>query len=144
MMGIESKKISEFMDITKLNLYQMMRANLTYLGERQDVLAQNIANANTPGYVPQDLKPLNFQSVLATVTTGVKVSTTNSKHMTGSQQDGVYERVSNYRSEMKPSGNKVILEDQIMQASKNSVEYQKTTNVYRKMIEMFKTAIGNV
>lgn len=132
------------MDITKLNLYQMMRANLTYLGERQDVLSQNIANANTPGYVPKDLKPLDFKNLLSSMGGNVRVATTNSGHMTGSQQDGIFSRRENSRSEMKPSGNSVVLEEQLMMASKNSVEYQKTTNVYRKMIEMFKTAIGNV
>jgi flagellar basal-body rod protein FlgB len=132
------------MDITKLNLYQMMRANLTYLGERQDVLSQNIANANTPGYVPKDLKPLDFQNLMSSMNTTVQVATTNSKHMHGTKENSSFGRINSSRMEMKPSGNKVVLEDQIMQASKNSAEYQKTTNIYRKMIEMIKTSIGNV
>ena len=38
----------------------MLRERMTWLNQRQDVLSQNVANADTPGYVARDLKPLDF------------------------------------------------------------------------------------
>ncbi len=40
----------------KLDLFQAIAKRMSWLGQRQNVLSQNVANADTPNYVPQDLK----------------------------------------------------------------------------------------
>ena len=45
-------------------LLSMLRTRMTWLHQRQDVLSQNVANADTPGYVARDLKPLDFKDML--------------------------------------------------------------------------------
>jgi len=45
--------------------------------------------------------------------------------------------------ETSPTGNKVVLEEQVLELTKTGMEYQETTNIYRKMLEMIKTSIGN-
>lgn len=52
------------MDLGKLPLITMMTARMAWLGQRQQVLAQNIANAGTPGYTPLDVKPLDFHGLV--------------------------------------------------------------------------------
>ncbi len=121
-----------------------MRTNLSYLGERQDVLSQNIANANTPGYQGKDLKPMDFSNILNSVSNNVQVHKTNVNHIAGTKNAYDFSVTGDRRPfEVSPTKNAVNLEDQMMKASKNSMEYQQTTNVYRKMLEMLKTAIGN-
>ena len=48
------------MDLKKLPLFDLLARRMSWLAQRQEVLAQNIANANTPDYAPQDLKPMSF------------------------------------------------------------------------------------
>ena len=41
---------------------------MSYLSQRQEVIASNIANADTPGYQTRDVEmPANFSSVMQTV-----------------------------------------------------------------------------
>ena len=49
--------------ITGIDLLSLTGARMRYLSERQNVLAQNIANAETPGWVARDLRP--FADVMA-------------------------------------------------------------------------------
>ncbi|MHA1152522.1 MAG: flagellar basal body protein, partial [Alphaproteobacteria bacterium] len=37
---------------------------MEWLSQRQKVLADNIANADTPNYQPRDLNPSEFQRIL--------------------------------------------------------------------------------
>ena len=45
-------------------LFGMLKSRLGYLADRQKVVAQNVANASTPGYAPRDLKAYSFQASL--------------------------------------------------------------------------------
>ena len=135
------------MDISKLKLFELMQTNLTYLGERHDVLSQNVANASVPGYVPKDVEKPDFEKMLnSAYSSESTLAVTNAKHIGGisatASGGSIVENDKPF--EVKPSGNGVVLEDQVMELSKNSMEYQKTTNIYRRMMEMLKTAIGNV
>ncbi len=49
------------MDLNKVSLFGMMKQRLAWLGQRQEVLAQNIANADTPGY---RRKLISFESAM--------------------------------------------------------------------------------
>lgn len=121
-----------------------MQSNLNYLNARQDVIAQNIANANTPNYDAKTLKKPDFSSFLSS-TSSSGLAVTNNKHISGTNlAANKFGRITEFdSSEASPTRNKVVLEDQIMELSKTSMEYQETTNIYRKMMDMLKTAIGS-
>ena len=48
------------MDLGDIPLFAMLRGRLGYLSQRQQVIAQNVANADTPGFTPTDLKPFTI------------------------------------------------------------------------------------
>ncbi len=48
------------MPVTQAPLFKLMSARLAWLGEREVVLGQNLANADTPDYRPRDLRPADF------------------------------------------------------------------------------------
>ena len=131
------------MDLTKIKLFDLMQSNLNYLSSRQTVLAQNIGNANTPGYEAKDVKKPDFAKLLSgTHSSGL--ATTNPAHISGTGFAGGKKVIDSKSFEVSPTGNKVVLEDETMKMSQTGMEYQETTNLYRKMMEMLKTAIGNV
>ena len=123
-----------------------MQTNLNYLSTRQDVLAQNVANANTPGYSAKDVQPLDFKKVFRSVDRSVVLNATNPSHLSPQVKAGAHgvSEISNTEAfEISPTGNKVVLEQEVLKVARNSAEYQKTTNLYRKMFEMLKSAIGD-
>ena len=49
------------MDLTDVPILSMLKGRMGYLTERQRVIAENVANADTPGYMARDLKPSDIQ-----------------------------------------------------------------------------------
>ena len=126
-------------------LFQMASQRLDWLGERQTVLSQNIANADTPGYRSRDLAPQEFQRQLDAVR-HIGIAQTNPDHITGTlskPNNRIEEQRTRDTYEINPTGNAVILEEQIMRVTETNMNYQLTTNLYQKNMMMFRTAIGH-
>lgn len=129
------------MDFTKLPLFSAMTKRMAWLGQRQQVLAQNIANADTPGYGAQDLKEPQFGELLRSAGGRLTMAATATGHLGGANPaKPVVERSAD--TERKTTGNTVVLEDQMMKISKTAMDFQLTTNLYRKHLGMIKTALG--
>ena len=52
------------MDLFNIPLFQRLTERMGWLGAREKVIAENIANADTPGYQPKDVVPLDFEQHL--------------------------------------------------------------------------------
>ena len=52
------------MDLPDIPLLSMLRQRMSWLNQRQDTLSQNVANADTPGFLAHDLKPVDFTDEL--------------------------------------------------------------------------------
>jgi len=134
------------MDIQNIALFQAMGAKMNYLSTRQGVLAQNIANADTPDYRPRDLTKVDFGAVLKDVTGSKKVhmEKTSAGHiMPGGDIDSPDSRKARMTYEVAPAGNAVIIEEQMVEASKTTMDYNLITNLMRKNVGMIRTALGN-
>jgi flagellar basal-body rod protein FlgB len=133
------------MSISDLQVVRAFREKLKFHGQRQQVLADNVANATTPGYVGSDLKaPDFFRMAAARRDTPVAGPVrTDPQHLPGlvSNRSAFRERtVDGY--EITPDGNGVVLEEQMMKLSQNQMDYQVATSLYQRSIAMLKTAIG--
>ena len=129
------------MALTDSGLLRLMTEKMAYLGQRQAVLAQNVANANTPGFKAKDLAPFSFNDALKEASAGMRV--TDPRHIVPASMAGVNATTKKAHSfETVPSGNSVELEQQMMQVSETAVDYQAVTSVYHKIMGLFKTAIG--
>ena len=71
------------MDFSKLSLFSAMTRRMAWLGQRQEVLAQNIANADTPGYAAQDLKEPTFRALLSGTNSRLAMAATAPGHIGG-------------------------------------------------------------
>ncbi|WP_417624070.1 flagellar basal body rod protein FlgB [Paremcibacter congregatus] len=134
------------MDLKSLSLFSSLSQKMNWLTERQKVLAQNVANANTPGYVPKDLKKISFKAQVdqSSAAGGLRMSTTNSRHMSGAGAGNAYE-INIQEASVKmasPDGNAVNVEDELIKMSDTQMEYATATNLYRKHVSMLRTAIG--
>ena len=131
------------MDFNKIPLFSAMSRRMTWLGQRQELLAQNIANADTPGYTAQDLKPQNFSDVFKSSSGApLQMASTSGGHIGGVKDNGKGRTEKAPDPEKPLSGNAVTLEDQMMKTSQTAMDFQLTTNLYKKHISMIKTALG--
>ena len=134
------------MELAALNVFQALARRLNWLGQRQEVLAQNIANADTPDFVPRDLRQGSFERSFAGHLAEVKLAATHPRHVAGSASQAPQARFGSEdqreRYETAPSGNAVVLEEQLATVAETQMEYQTMTNLYRKHLEMMRTALG--
>ncbi len=127
----------------KLNIFAVLSKRMDWLSQRQTVLADNIANADTPNFRPRDLNPGEFQRILRTQSPDLKPRATNAAHLQGTVSSGGPARVERQGKawETSPSGNAVVLEEQLIKVSKTQSDYLMMINLYRKHMDMFRTAL---
>ncbi len=123
-------------------ILSLMSQKMSYLGQKQAVLAQNVANANTPAYKAKELMPFaSFADTLKSASSGMAV--TNDRHITPASMAGVNAATKTMKSfEVLPTGNSVDLEQQMMEVSKTTVEFQADASIYQKFMGLLKLAIG--
>lgn len=127
------------MTITELPLFAMLRTRMHWHQERQRVLAENVANADTPKYRPHDLAPLRFDRLRSPVV----LERTASGHLTAAGAASARfeaSRLGGY--ELRPSGNAVNLQDEMIKVAANQMDYQAATTLYSRSLGLIKTALG--
>lgn len=128
----------------QIPLLSMLTQKMSWLSARQSVLAQNVANADTPGYQAKDVTPVDFQKMLEGSNSGSSMSTTNRLHIASHPMGdaGDFETVDAGGEEGSLTGNAVSLEQEIMKLSDTQIQYQAATNLYAKAVNMFHIALG--
>jgi len=145
------------MPTSDLSLFQAMKTKMDWLEQRQKVIAQNIANADTPNYRPKDLAPLKFKDVLKNSTSdssmgvyrdnNARIAKTNTEHLsldageTGRSRQ-MKTRKDRQTYEVAPAGNSVVIEEQLIKANEVAADHRLMTNLYQKQISMMRTALG--
>jgi flagellar basal-body rod protein FlgB len=116
------------------DVFALAEKRLAWIGQRQSILAQNIANANTPGYAARDIKP--FSEVLA-----AQADRADSTSFTPVSSDAAssFDPTASGRS---LDGNGVALDEQLEKVAETDTAHQLATNLYKKYVSLFKTAIG--
>lgn len=131
------------MDLGKMSLFAVLKKRMDYIGNRQEVLAENIANADTPKYVAKDLKPFDFKDLMRRQAMHVKPVGTNPQHIgTGPARLRDYAENEPKPYESTINGNEVVLEEQMTKMSESQIDHELTTEVYKKNMKLFRIALG--
>jgi flagellar basal-body rod protein FlgB len=132
------------MDLNKITVFAMAKKRLDWLTQRQEVLAQNIANADTPNYKANDLEKFEFKRLIRRESAQLNMVSTHATH-----EGGRRKRIRDFTEhkerkpyETTPSGNSVVLEEQMGKVNKTQSSHKLTTKLYTKQMEMIKTALG--
>jgi flagellar basal-body rod protein FlgB len=125
-------------------LFDLISARSTWLGQRQAVLGQNVAHADTPGYLPRDLPPLGFEGLIrGGGRSRLEPMLTAANHLAAEPAAvGAYRDRVDEDAAVKPSGNGVDLPDQMRKMATTELDHQLTTSLYRRYVGMLRTAIG--
>jgi flagellar basal-body rod protein FlgB len=124
----------------KLNLINMAKQRLDWVARRQEVLADNVANANTPKFIPSDLKP--FKAQLDETLLPVQPVVTNARHMTTEIKDPRVVVETKKTFESSPDGNAVVLDEQLAKVAEARTAYDLAAALMQKQFKFIKTALG--
>ncbi len=127
------------MDLSKIPLLTGLAARLDFLAARTTVIAQNIANADTPNYAAQDVKAPNFKAMAAAAS---EMRVTDPRHMAARSAMGAqgYDVQQAPDGEASLNGNQVSIETQAMKLSETRQEYALAASIYRKGLSMLRLA----
>jgi flagellar basal-body rod protein FlgB len=134
------------MAIADIPIFSMLRTRLDWAQARQRLLAENVANADTPKFQARDLAPLKLDDApLAagnTVQT-VSLTRTDSSHIEGVGLSQIpYSDGKAPTFEVRPTGNAVNLEEEMMKVAANQMDFQTATALYTRSLNLIKTALG--
>ncbi|MBV9521948.1 MAG: flagellar basal body rod protein FlgB [Alphaproteobacteria bacterium] len=123
-------------------LFKAMTQRMAWLSQRQKVLAQNVANADTPNYRPHDLKAPSFRELIGKTGGNLRLAATQPNHLGGTTGVSPFREEVDRTTEVSPSGNAIKIEDEMLKVSGTANDYAVTTNLYRQHLSMLKTVIG--
>ena len=137
------------MAITDIPILSILRTRLQWAQARQRVLAENVANADTPNYRARDLAPPKFEAPAgatagaAAPLTAVSLARTADGHIAGiGQGDSPFRSERSAGYEVQPTGNAVNLEQEMMKVAANQMDYQAVAALYSRSLGLLKTALG--
>lgn len=115
-----------------LKLLQTASALSRHASARHDLIAQNIANADTPGYRAQDLEEFAASYARFEKSAGAGASVENTFRPLTVDSLGAE----------SPNGNTVSLEDQMVRAADAQGAHDAATIIYRKTMEILRLSLG--
>ncbi len=128
------------MAFADIPLFSMMRTKMQWHQERQRVLADNVANSNTPNFRPRELVEPKFDT-FAPVASAPVLMRTDPGHQIGPDGTDSF-RPTDSGFQTRPAGNAVNLEEEMIKVASNQMDFQTVSTLYTKSLGLLKTAVG--
>ncbi|MFC7379150.1 flagellar basal body rod protein FlgB [Brevundimonas sp. GCM10030266] len=130
------------MGFTDLPLLSQIKGRLSWLDQRQRVIAENVANSDTPGYVGRDLnQPTDFAAAMRSGGGGLQMTRTSAMHIAPAGQAAArFDTVKAPDSETTLDGNAVVVEEQMLKMAESRMAYDAAIGFYQKSMNMLRTA----
>jgi flagellar basal-body rod protein FlgB len=133
------------MDITAIPLFSMLKSRLGYINAREQLISQNVANADTSGYDPKDLQDFSVGRALSAAGPAagvVQPTRTDPGHMIphSVQSQIQWKVVDSPDSQGTLNGNKVELEDEMAKMSQSRMDYEAAVGFYQKAMSLLQMA----
>ena len=129
------------MKLNSMSFFQLASQRMSWLAANQRVVAENIANADTPGFKAREVSP--FEALVDGSRTG-GVRTTNAGHIQGGGHAGGLRATADGAAwETTIDGNTVVLEQQTLKAAEISESYQLAAQLYGKGHQLLGIAVGS-
>jgi flagellar basal-body rod protein FlgB len=131
------------MAINDIPALAALRTKMQWHQERQRVLAENVANSDTPSFKPRDLVDPKIDVTSGRAGPGpLAMVRTSTSHIIPSGAPESFDQNSKVGFETRPTGNAVNLEDEMLKAADNQMDYAAVTSLYSSRLHLLKVAIG--
>jgi flagellar basal-body rod protein FlgB len=127
------------MDITRSGTVALAEQRLHWLDRRQQLLARNMAHADTPNFRPSDLVP--FDQLLAR-RGRTELRQTDARHLPPAGGAGPQARRDRATAEVAPDGNAVSIEEQAVKIADTDSAHALAINLHRRFMGLYRTALG--
>ena len=125
---------------TSLNVFKAAHALATHAGQRQSVVAQNVANADTPGYKAQDIAP--FSEIFGNSDPEGSMRATRSGHSDMTVGSQIARFMRSESTETDPNGNSVSVELEMLKAVEVSRQHEKAVTIYKSSLGILRSSLG--
>ncbi|MHB1661525.1 MAG: flagellar basal body rod protein FlgB [bacterium] len=135
-------------------IYDVLGESLNVLSDRQNIIASNVANANTPGY---KAKELDFKEVMQNLvpssSSSMPMEATSHKDLSGEsgyasnseRSEHIKPFIGNQKDESVPAldGNTVDLSAEMSDMASNSIRFEAVTGLLSKKFATLNYVITN-
>ena len=129
------------MGVVDLPLLDQIKGRLGWLDQRQRVIAQNVANSDTPGYVARDLHaPRDFAAAMRGQGGPLQMARTSASHIAPSGPAARFQTSDAPDSETTLDGNSVVVEEQMLKMAESRMAYDAAIGFYQKSLQMIRMA----
>ncbi|MEM9708760.1 MAG: FlgB family protein [Pseudomonadota bacterium] len=123
----------------RLEILAIARDLAVHAGARQTVTAENVANADTPGYRARDLP--DFSEIYRSGKMETSLRQTRASHMDLASR-GMVAFAEDTDGAASPNGNTVSLESELVRAADIRSQHNRALSVYGASLDMIRAAIG--
>jgi len=123
-----------------LNVFKTAQAMAVHAGQRQAIVAQNVANADTPGYKARDIVP--FRQLVTTESSSSGMHASRASHLNGASDRGFSWETITPASSSDPNGNSVSIEREILRAVEIKRQHDRAIAIYKSSLSILRTSIG--
>lgn len=138
------------MRLDNIPLFAMLKGQLGYLSARQRVIAENVANADTAGFTPRDIRAPSFDEAMkaahgmggAAQGGPGQLTRTSSRHLAGpgGSTSSPFTPENTPDSETKLNGNSVVLEEEMLKMAESRMNYDAAISFYQKSLNLLRMA----
>lgn len=123
-----------------LDIFQMATGLAKHASSRQEVIAKNIANADTPEYRAKDVAP--FQATYDNRGSSAAMKSSRAGHLHGHAAHSAQPVFVDAPGPSSPNGNTVTLETEMMKATEVRHQHDLAMSVYKSSMNILRTSIG--
>lgn len=128
--------------LKNLTVFAMAARRMEWAAKRQELIAGNVANADTPSYLPRDVRAFEFKELVGAVATPA-ATVTHPRHLAAATIVAANEvETVSKPYEVAPNGNGVNIEDQMVQLNDAKGAYTMALDLFQKNLKMLRIAIG--
>jgi len=114
--------------------FEELAEQINYLAEKDMVISKNIANANTPDYLPKKIEKNLYSN-------GLSLNLTNDMHISFVSSGG-FNLSNDDILELKPNGNAVTVEAELAKKSENSLKLKELASLFHKNKSLLQIALS--
>ncbi|WP_300515724.1 FlgB family protein [Aliiroseovarius sp.] len=125
----------------KLEIFRMSQGLAMHAAKRQSTIAQNVANADTPGYRARDIA--SFAETYAPLATdGMRATRAGHLNVTSGPHEVAQAREALRPGAVSPNGNTVSLETEVMASASAKGDYDLALGVYQSSLRIMRASLG--
>lgn len=125
----------------KLEIFSMASGLARHAVDRQNAIARNVANADTPDYRATDIK--SFSETYHSGASGVDMRSSRAGHIGGNLDLANQSRIFQTDDPVSPNGNSVSLESEMVKAGQVQHQHELALSVYSKSMDILRASLGS-